>query len=664
MAFTLADAVVLFKGDDSPLKGALDTTQNKLSSWGGAATKIIGGAVAAGALTAGAAIVGIGVAAFDVSKQTDKAAADMAASLGIPREEADKFAEVARRVYGNNFADSVGDAASAVQELARIMGKSADDADLQGLAEDAFRLRDAFGVDVAESVDAAKTLMDNFGVSGDEAFNMIAAGYQKGLDRSGDFLDTIGEYSVQFAAGGATAGEFFSLLDSGLQGGMLGTDKAADAFKEFRVRIADGSKTTADALAQIGINVDHLTAGMSNGTISAADAFTLVQEALNATEDPVTRMQAGVGLLGTQYEDLGDQVANALKLNNDWAAGTAGAIESIDQKYATFDQAVTGVWRRLTVSIAPFTDKLLELVNDAMPAVLGAFDKFDATVGPTMERAQAIIDGVVNFIKGLFAGVRTSADADLTGPMAYWKDWLDQNMPRIQQIIAVVLGAIQAFWAQWGDTIMFVIQNTFSVAVTIIDTAMRTIGDLITLVLQLLTGDWEGAGQTILGIVQRLFDTLWTVFTTQLDSLRAIFTNIDWAGAGEAILNGIQNGIRNAWDGLKSWFRGKLQELTNMLPFSEPRDSSSPLRGLGRSGESLVKNFREGADREMDRLRGSFGNGLQSLVGNLTVAPAAGGGGGGISIGNISVYLTNGGVEEGRQAGRGILEELRRRGLA
>lgn len=832
MAFKLADALVYLASDDSKLSSGLEDAKGKTQSFASTATSLLGGAVVGASVAAAGAIIGIGTAAFNVSQDTATATADIAASLGLPIEEAQKFADVARQVYGNNFADSVQDAGAAVAELAKQLGLTADDPALQTLTENAFRLRDVFGVDVNESVDAVKTLMENFGVSSEEAFDMLAAGYQKGLDRSGDFLDTIGEYSTQFANGGATAGEFFSLLESGLQGGMLGTDKAADAFKEFRLRIQDGSSLTAESLAAIGLNVEDITAGLSDGTLTAADAFQLVQQALINTEDPVVRFNAGVGLIGSQFEDLGDKAAMSLSMTTDWAEGSAGAIESLDAKYATFGSAVEGIWRRLTVSISPFTDKLLEMVNDAMPHVMAAFDTFDEQVVPAIEGVVNAISTMVEFVKPLFATFATSA-GEATGPLLYLKEWVDTNLPLIQKLFETVLGAIQGFWGVFGDDITTIVNNTFEGMKTVIGTVLATIGDIITLALQILTGDWEGAWETFRGIFERIWETIKTVVGLQLDSLKTLFSNIDWgkvgetlinavldgiklvwtglsdwvaeslqalwnsitgvnwseagksivnstkagaesvwsnfsswvqtsaeslldywntttweqkgkdaisaiktgseaayqtyreslaglidgvlgfftgedwtgtgdklisdieqgienawngfleylgpkaldifetftsidwAAAGKSIVEGIKSGIEGAWSEFSEWFMGRLQELANWLPFSEPKNPSSPLRNLGKSGASFVTNWWEGASREFDNLRGNLSLGLGDLLGTLNNGasglqfPQAATGG--MSI-IVNVSGNNATYENGRAVGRGILDEMRKRG--
>ena len=657
MAITLAEAIVYFKGDGKQLSSDMDTAKGKVGNFAGTATKLIGGAVVGAAVAAGAAIVGVGVAALNVSKDTDQAAADMAASLGIPIAEAERFAEVAKRVYGNNFADSVGDAATAVEGLAKQLGITADDPALQTMAENAFRLRDVFDLDVGESIDAVKSLMDSFGISAEQAFDLVAAGNQKGLNRSGDLIDTITEYSNQFAAGGASAGEFFSILEAGSLGGMLGTDKAADAFKEFVLRIQDGSTLTAQSLDAIGLSADDIVAGLSDGSLSIVDVWNQVQTSLQNTEDPLVQFNSGVGLLGSQFEDLTADIASNMTATNDWSTASAGAIDSLDAKYNTFGAAVDGMWRRLVVSVSPFTDKLLELVNSAMPSVMAAFDAFDAKVGPVMMGMQTTIDNVVGFVKGLFQSDLSGSVDGAAGRFDFIGQKVNEIMPLIQQVIQTVLGAISTFWNAHGETILRIVGNVFDTALIVISGAMSLILDAIKLVLQLLTGDWEGAWNTLKDMMSTALDTITGVLGNKMDTLRAIFTGFDLYQSGRAFIDNFWRGIMDKFGEWEDWYRRKLQALRNLLPFSEPKDPSSPLRGLRQAGQGLVEQVQKGIDES------AFGLGNVSL--NNMLSPQGAGTGMGTSIGAIHVHLNGDGTYEGgREAGRGLIDELRSRGLA
>ena len=505
MAITLTELRVLIGGDASDLKNDLDdatkTTTNWASSLGGAVTKLVGGAIVGGAAAAAAGIASIGKAAFDVRKETQLVANDIAASLGIPISEAERFAEVAKRVYGNNFADSIQDAGQAVEFLAQQMD-GLDDGQLQAAAEDAFALRDVFGIDVNESIDAAKTLMDNFGVSAEEAFDLIAAGQQKGLNRSGDFLDTIGEYSVQFATGGASANQFFQFLENGLQGGVLGTDKAADAFKEFQIRLLSGSTKVGSALDELEGTIDSgIFNSIRDGSVSSVEAFDLVLEGIRKIEDPIRRNNVSVELLGTQFEDLADIAGTQLGFVGDSFKDIEQATESLSIKYNDFGTFFSGLWRRAAISVEPFISKLLELVNDNLPALDHAFEFFEGSIIPVLNEQLVpavgrIIDLFARFAENLSGdlGPTTQRLGDIlisvaSSALGLAKSFGERVLPPVMQVLSafgrlyalyaeevlpIVLGVIGAF-VDLAGTLAEKVAPTIS---TLIDTFTQLVGSI------------------------------------------------------------------------------------------------------------------------------------------------------------------------------------------
>jgi hypothetical protein len=382
---------------------------------------LIGGALA------GAAVAGLGKA-FDLAGQASQAVSDFQAELGISREEAEALGDTAVRVFGNNWGNSLEDVQDAVSTVQAQLGTLADGAgevNFDQATASAFALRDTFGVEVADSVSATKTLMEQFGLSSQQASDFLTSGFQRGLDVSGDFLDTIGEYSVQFAQSGQTADQFFSILATGNQQGMLGTDKIADAFKESRIRITELSDDVLDAFtsigsnafeagtgidqafasngqtldwlkqqaAELGIEVGPTLAGMvesgtlrageafssllggavAEGTITVAQAQETVLSGLREMEGEVSQNAAGVAIFGTQWEDLG---ANALLAVDSTAVSLgdlAGATDSLNAKYNNFSAVFEGAWRVIqTQVLLPIGEVLLNLANVAMPTVIAA----------------------------------------------------------------------------------------------------------------------------------------------------------------------------------------------------------------------------------------------------------------------------------------------------
>lgn len=336
------------------------------------ATGLVGGAAAATG-----AILGIGAAAFSVASQTNQAVNEIQASLGVTREEAEALSDVTKEIFGDNFGADIADANQAVitiQQQFRAMGGIGAE-ETKRIAEGAFAIADSFDVDTNEAIGATRTLMEQFGISGEEALDFVTEGFRNGLNASDDFIDSINEYSTQFAQGGATADQFFSLMETGFGSGVLGTDKAADLFKEFTLRIADGSVTTANGLAQIGMSADEMNKKLASGELTKAEAFQLIISRLREMDDAVIRDQAGVALLGTQYEDLGLGAALNIDLANTKLEDMAGATDSLNVRYNNLSSVFEAFKRQALLALEPLGNMLLDLANRAMPYVISGFEQ-------------------------------------------------------------------------------------------------------------------------------------------------------------------------------------------------------------------------------------------------------------------------------------------------
>ena len=218
---TIGTLIVKIGADIGDLRKGLKEGQEevrKTSNRLGGVSNLMKGAVVAGAaaatagvLTLGAAAVGVGAQAVDMASQMRQSQNDIQAQLGVTGDVAEELGDIAVNVFKNNFGDSIEDATAAVITARQQLGDLADN-ELQAATKNAYRLADAYDVDVGDSLSAVRTLMDEFGLSQQAAFDFLASGYQKGLNASGDFLDTVGEYSNLFAQSGASADQFFSLM--------------------------------------------------------------------------------------------------------------------------------------------------------------------------------------------------------------------------------------------------------------------------------------------------------------------------------------------------------------------------------------------------------------------------------------------------------------------
>lgn len=310
---------------------------------------------------------------------------------GAAADEMQELEDIMYDIYVDNFGDGLEDIADSMAVVRQQTGQTGDE--LKNTTENAILLRDTFGWDVTESIRAANSMINQFGITSDEAFNLMVQGAQNGLDQNDDLLDTINEYSVQFANAGYSAEDMFNMLANGAENGTWSIDKLGDAVKEYHIRWQDGS--AAEALEELGYNVDDMNAKLSESGETAGEAMQDVIESLMEVEDEQERYQLGQALMGTMWEDLGETAVQSLMDTEGEISLTSSALEDLnDIKYDDLGSAISGIGRQIESGALP------KIQDELLPALQSISDNVDF---------EAIGEGIADVIDGIgeFAGFVT-----------------------------------------------------------------------------------------------------------------------------------------------------------------------------------------------------------------------------------------------------------------
>lgn len=410
----------------------------------------------------------------ELALEGDTALAMLEARTGAAGEE---MSDMMYNIYNANYGESLGAVSDALGTVMQ-MTDDLDNASLEQITKNAITLESVFGYDVKESMRAVNSLTKQFGITADEAFNLVVQGAQNGLDQNGDLLDTINEYAVQFKNSGYSADDMFNMLANGAAEGTWSVDKLGDAVKEFNIRMSDG--TADDWLEQLGLNADSVVKQFKKGGPEAQKAIDKVMKALQECDDATLQYQAGVGLMGTMYEDLGAEAVAALMQ-------TEGAIDSAAAAMAQLD---TAAYDNLESSISELGRTLFAEV--AQPIVV--------YFTPGM---QAAVDFVTNNV----------------GPAI---DYLSPLLEQLGSLISSIVDVLIAL----APVIEFVADVLFSVLSATIESIIPVIGGLETVFDGLLdfitgvfTGDWELAWQGVVDIFGGIWDSLTGLVKTPLNAV-------------------------------------------------------------------------------------------------------------------------------------------------
>ncbi|MHA0287038.1 phage tail tape measure protein [Mycobacterium sp. C3-094] len=331
----------------------------------------------------GIAIAGLGALGFAGGKAlADQISAGLAtlqtqdlfqARMGLDPQTMARYGENAANAYVNAVGNSMPDNLQTIQFAVQggVLDPRATDEQIKATLAQINTLTQVGGVGAQEAARATGQLMRS-GLAQDstQAADIIASGFQNGLDISGDWLDTITEYSTQFRKLGLDGSDALGLIKQGLDGAARDTDVVADSLKEFSIRAVDGSKQTAEGFASLGFNADDMARRILAGGDSARSAFGATLQAIRSIDDPIQQALTWQALFGTQWEDMGDAI-NKMDLSTARTqfADTEGAIDRATQTLS----AHVNEWDVLNRSIdQTFSNLQTKLANSQLGQFFGS----------------------------------------------------------------------------------------------------------------------------------------------------------------------------------------------------------------------------------------------------------------------------------------------------
>lgn len=390
------------------------------------------------------AIAGLGTGAFasvkgmvEAGDEYNKAINQLSASTGAVGEELEGMEDIVQGVYATSVNASWEEVSNTIAEVHKQTGLVGDD--LQSASKNAVTLSDTFEMDIGESTRAVSSLMKNFGISADEAYNIIAMGAQSGANQNGDLLDTLNEYSAQYSALGLSADEFLQSLISGADAGVFSIDKVGDAVKEFNIRAKDGSDSSAEGFQLLGLNAEEMTSKFAQGGDTAQQAFYQVVNALDQMEDPVAKNTAAVDLFGTMYEDLESNMLPILSSMQGASENTYDALGQINEvKYNDIGSAMEGLKRSVGNLTIDMKSELAGGIAGALGGLVNTINSFDGDYSK-------LIKGVVQAGKDMisaFAPLISNFKEKATLIVSAISDGIQEKMPIIVEKVPEILSKL------------------------------------------------------------------------------------------------------------------------------------------------------------------------------------------------------------------------------
>lgn len=287
------------------------------------------GAITKAAPIAGAAVAAIGGVALDAAADFETAEARITAAVGGVGEESEKLMEAGRDLYEDGWGESMTDLSDSLINAREILG-DIDEEDMSGAVEGALALEEVYGSDFSETLRGARVLMERFGLSSEEAMDLMVAGTQRGLDYTDELGDNLSEYAGRWADAGIEASEYFSLLEAGVDGGAYSLDKVGDFLNEFLTSLTDGRMD--EAIGRFSEGTQQTFEAFKTGGADAQDVLDAVVGELAEMPDGYEKAQIASELWSSLGEDNAMSMIESLGNVEDTFGDVSGASEEMTEQ--------------------------------------------------------------------------------------------------------------------------------------------------------------------------------------------------------------------------------------------------------------------------------------------------------------------------------------------
>lgn len=506
--------------------------------------------------------------------ELDDAMAKFQAQTGASSNEMNKFKNIARDVWSNNFGENVSDVADMMARVKQQM-QGISDVDLKNVTEDLITLRDVYGMDENETLRGAKQLMEQFGISSKEAFDLMAKGAQNGLDYSGELGDNIAEYAGKFKQAGYSAKEYFQAMTNGVKGGSYNLDKMQDAINEVTTRLASGD--IEGSLDMFNDKTKEVFQSWKEGGAEQKDVVDAIIKDISETTNQQEALNKASIAFGTMGEDFNLKFITSLSSVGDEYNNVAGTMDKVKAiANGGLKNALSGLGRAFLDSFTPIGEVITPILSGIIVLITVAIQGIQqgfAKVGEVISSVFGSIDtsGITNIVnqvskvlKPAFDEVKKAIEQMKVALEPIAKDILSKIIDVIQNIV----NQAQKILTVVGPPILAIIQNIISVItemIPVITSILTVVGSVVSGIISFVSMVVTYVGTaiaTILGFIMPIVEIIATIVANIWSVILTVATNI-WSKVSEvvtAIIEFVTNLFKSISDIInKIW--SKIQEV-------------------------------------------------------------------------------------------------------
>lgn len=511
-------------------------------------------------------IMSFGKASLSAASGFEKSMSKIQYSTGATNQQMLATREISKHLFAQNAGKDFEEIGSAIMQTSEVTGQQG--AALEHTTKTALLLKEAFGVEVSDSVQTADTLMKKFGITSDQAFGLIASGQENTANVSQSML----QQATQALA------EVGNLK-------LSGPGEAMETLKK---------QMTANVLIPVGEKLLPLMESLGKWVNS---------------HEPLIR-QFGAA--------LADNVGQAVQVVSSWLQTAVPYLDVFSGKivevwqhvshWSGFVPLITGIVAalgafKLIITVVTMATKawgVASLLLQANPvfliisAVIG--------LGVALVVAYQRCETFRNIVNGVWLSIKAGVSAVLGFFTTTIPSWFNGIISGISGLVSAISGWILGIWTTLKNGVIAIFNWILNFEITVWTTIWHTLIGIVGGITGFLSSSWS----SVVTGIQNAFSGVGSFFTGIWDGIQATFVKgINWVIDRINSFTGILNGFLGS-----KWMK-KLDIDVFIPTLDHIGDDSKGAKGGGAAG---------GGHGGTTAVAGSFATGLSYVPYNGFIA--------------------------------------------
>lgn len=305
-------------------------------------------------------------------------------------------------------------------------------------------------------------------------------------------------------------------------------------------------------------------------------------------------------------------------LSNAWQ-GLVSIAQSVWSAIVSAFTTVVGVIKGVWSGITGFFSGLWQGIVSIATTV---WNSFIASISPIVEAFKTLWSSLTEFFSTLWQGIVSIAKTIWSGLSAFfstiWQGIVAVATPIWNSLVAVittvwniittviqtaitvistviqtVLTVIQTVWSTIWNVIVTVVQTVWNMVVTVISTAINVVASIIQAITQAIQGNWSAVWNTIVSIATTVWNGIKSVVSAGINGVQSVITSV---------MNGLKSVISTVWNTIKGIFNAGVNFIKSVVHID-----------LGAQGRAIIDSFLNGLKSAWEAVK-SFVGGIASWI--------------------------------------------------